>query len=177
MRLPEVRETEPLERKFPRLSAKALDLMQVNIYCKNNKIQYLYCARYCAIMIRVWGGYNNKNKSIFIAPTSILLTGAEQSHVHIIIVLVIKMLFEQEWFEIFTKNTDKRTVSDVYRGWHCTVLVLLYKKLYHHMSLALCVALQGDPLQGHQLQGDPVYLSKPMTYFLDNKKITQILKC
>lgn len=30
MRLPEVRETEPLEKKFPRLSPLALDLMKVN---------------------------------------------------------------------------------------------------------------------------------------------------
>ena len=29
MRLPEVRETEPLEKRFPRMSSPALDLMKV----------------------------------------------------------------------------------------------------------------------------------------------------
>ncbi len=33
--------------------------------------------------------------------------GAEQSQVHIIIVPVIKMLFKQECFEIYLKNTDR----------------------------------------------------------------------
>ncbi len=70
---------------------------------------------------------NNNKKSIFIAPPiRMVFTCTEQSQVHIIIVLVIKMLFKQECFAIFLKSTDRRTVCDMCRGgipqcWDCFV--------------------------------------------------------
>ncbi len=63
---------------------------------------------------------------------STLFTGAGQSQVHILIVLVTKMLFNKECFETFLKNSDRRTLSDVYRG-GIPVLGLLYRKPNHHV--------------------------------------------
>ncbi len=55
-----------------------------------------------------------------------LSTDNDQSQVHIIIVLVIKMLFIEEYFEIFLKNTDRRTAVITWIDDHRQLSNLIY---------------------------------------------------